>query len=102
MVKAGLSLGCSYFCLLTYHNIKGEPAFLFPGLFQRKLGKSSGKSLNDGGMLEAQELVIGKGVTEKTLRCTVGTIMDLVDQGVNDFFVRRLQLDAFTLQLEHD
>lgn len=39
---------------------------------------------------------------QKTLGCTVGAIMDLVDQRVNDFFVRSLQLDAFTLQLEHD
>jgi hypothetical protein len=39
---------------------------------------------------------------QKTLGCTVEAIMQVIDQRVHDFFVQSLQLDAFTLQLEHD
>ena len=38
---------------------------------------------------------------QKTLGCTVEGIMQIIDQRVEDFFVQSLQLDAFTLQLEH-
>lgn len=39
---------------------------------------------------------------QETLSCTVESILHVIDQRVQDFFVRSLQLDAFTLQLEHD
>jgi hypothetical protein len=39
---------------------------------------------------------------QKTLGCTVEAIMQVIDQRVHDFFVQSLQLDVFTLQLEHD
>jgi len=39
---------------------------------------------------------------QKTQGLTVETIMQDIDQKVEDFFVQSLQLDAFTLQLEHD
>jgi hypothetical protein len=39
---------------------------------------------------------------QKTLGCTVDEIMRVIDQRVHDFFVRSLQLDAFTLQMEYD
>jgi hypothetical protein len=39
---------------------------------------------------------------QKSLGCTVDEIMQFIDKRVHDFFVQSLQLDAFTLQLEHD
>ena len=39
---------------------------------------------------------------QKQLGCEVGTIMQVIDQRVKEFFVQSLQLDAFTLQLEYD
>jgi hypothetical protein len=38
---------------------------------------------------------------QKALGCTVDAIMQIIDQRVHDFFVQSLQLDVFTLQLEH-
>jgi hypothetical protein len=39
---------------------------------------------------------------QKTLGCAAETIMQVIDQRGHDFFVQSLQLDVFTLQLEHD
>lgn len=38
----------------------------------------------------------------KKLGCPVKNIMQLIDDRINDFFIQSLQLDAFTLQLEHE
>jgi hypothetical protein len=38
---------------------------------------------------------------QKKLGCSVGAIMEVIDNRVNEFFVKSLQLDAFTLQLEY-
>ena len=38
---------------------------------------------------------------QETLGCSVGTVLLAIDQRVQEFFVRSLQLDAFTLRLEH-
>lgn len=39
---------------------------------------------------------------QKKLGCPVESIMQVVDERVNDFFTQSLQLDAFTLQLEYE
>lgn len=39
---------------------------------------------------------------QESLRCSVDTVMQTIDERVNEFFVRSLQLDAFTMQLEYD
>lgn len=39
---------------------------------------------------------------QKKLGCEVGTVMQTIDQRVQEFFVQSLQLDVFTLQLEYD
>jgi hypothetical protein len=38
----------------------------------------------------------------KSLWCSEETIMEMIDERVNTFFVRSLQLDAVTLQLEYE
>ena len=38
----------------------------------------------------------------KTLGCSKETIMEMIDERVNTFFVRSLQLDAITLRLEYE
>ncbi len=38
----------------------------------------------------------------KELGCSAATVMELIDQRINDFFVQSLQLDAFTLRLEYE
>ncbi len=38
----------------------------------------------------------------KTLGCSVDTIMLAIDNRVHEFFIQSLQLDTFTMQLEHD
>jgi hypothetical protein len=38
----------------------------------------------------------------KKLGCSKETIMEMIDERVNTFFVRSLQLDAVTLRLEHE
>ena len=37
-----------------------------------------------------------------SLGCSVNTVMQTIDEGVNRFFVRSLQLDVFTMRLEYD
>jgi SRSO17 transposase len=37
-----------------------------------------------------------------TLGCSVDTVMLAIDQRVHEFFIRSLQLDAFTMQLEYE
>jgi hypothetical protein len=37
-----------------------------------------------------------------TLGCSVDTVMLAVDKRIHEFFVRSLQLDTFTMQLEHE
>jgi len=39
---------------------------------------------------------------QATLSCSVDTVMLAIDQRVHEFFIRSLQLDAFTLQLEYE
>jgi SRSO17 transposase len=39
---------------------------------------------------------------QETLGCSVDTVMLVIDKRVNEFFVRSLQLDTFTLRLEHE
>ena len=34
--------------------------------------------------------------------CSVDTVMQTIDERVNEFFIRSLQLDAFTIRLEYD
>ena len=36
-----------------------------------------------------------------TVGCTAQALMQAFDEKVNQFFVKSLQLDAFTMQLEH-
>ena len=38
----------------------------------------------------------------KSLGCSKQTIMEMIDERVNTFFVRSLQLDALTLRLEYE
>jgi len=38
---------------------------------------------------------------QTTLSCSVGTVMLAIDQRVHEFFIRSLQLDTFTMQLEY-
>ena len=38
----------------------------------------------------------------KRLRCLKETIMEIIDERVNTYFVRSLQLDVFTLRLEYE
>ncbi len=40
--------------------------------------------------------------SQETLVCSVDTVMQTIDERVNEFFIRSLQLDAFTLHLEYD
>jgi len=35
------------------------------------------------------------------LGCTVDTVMQAIDKKIQDFFIRSLQLDVFTLRLEY-
>ena len=37
-----------------------------------------------------------------SLGCSANTVMQTIDEGVNHFFVRSLQLDVFTMRLEYD
>ena len=37
-----------------------------------------------------------------TLGCSVGTVMLAIDKRIHEFFVRSLQLDAFTMRLEYE
>jgi hypothetical protein len=39
---------------------------------------------------------------QEQLRCSKETIMEMIDERVNTFFVRSLQLDAVTLRLEYE
>ena len=39
---------------------------------------------------------------EKKLGCSVEAIMQTIDNRIQDFFVQSLQLDTFTMRLEHD
>ena len=39
---------------------------------------------------------------EKKLGCSVEAIMQTIDDRIQDFFVQSLQLDTFTMRLEHD
>lgn len=39
---------------------------------------------------------------KKTLGCTVDTVMLAIDRRIREFFIRSLQLDSFTMQLEYD
>lgn len=39
---------------------------------------------------------------QKKLGCEVGTVMQAIDQRVQEFFIQSLQLDVFTLQMEYD
>ena len=39
---------------------------------------------------------------QATLGCSLDTVMVAIDKRVHDFFVRSLQLDAFTMQLEYE
>lgn len=38
----------------------------------------------------------------KELSCSVKSVMDAIDQRVEEFFIRSLQLDAFTMRLEYE
>ena len=38
----------------------------------------------------------------KTLGCSVNTVMLAIDKRVHEFFIQSLQLDTFTMQLEHE
>ena len=42
------------------------------------------------------------GDLRNVLGCPVDTVMQTIDERVNEFFVRSLQLDAFTLRLEYE
>jgi len=42
------------------------------------------------------------GDLRNVLGCPVDTVMKTIDERVNEFFVRSLQLDAFTLRLEYE
>ena len=48
--------------------------------------------------------IISGALTElqATLCCSVDTVMLAVDKRIHEFFVRSLQLDTFTMQLEHE
>lgn len=39
---------------------------------------------------------------KKELGCSVKSVMDAIDQRVEEFFIRSLQLDAFTMNLEYE
>jgi len=39
---------------------------------------------------------------KKKLGCSVESIMQIIDERINDFFVQSLQLDVFTLRLEYE
>jgi len=62
-------------------------------------------SLNFAGRLwQIFRAIISGTLTElrTTLGCSVNTVMLAVDKRVHEFFVRSLQLDTFTMQLEYD
>ena len=42
------------------------------------------------------------GDLQETLGCSADTVMRTIDKRVNEFFVCSLQLDAFTMRLEHE
>lgn len=39
---------------------------------------------------------------QEVLGCSADTVMQTIDERVNEFFVRSLQLDAFTMRLEYE
>jgi hypothetical protein len=39
---------------------------------------------------------------QATLGCSVDTVMLAIDERVHEFFIRSLQLDAFTMRLEYE
>jgi hypothetical protein len=39
---------------------------------------------------------------QKTLGCSVNTVMLAIDERIHEFFVRSLQLDSFTMQLKYE
>jgi len=39
---------------------------------------------------------------QEILGCSVGAVMQMIDERVNEFFVRSHQLDTFTMRLEHE
>ena len=62
-------------------------------------------SLNFAGRLwQIFRAIISGTLTElrATLGCSVDTVMLAVDKRIHEFFVRSLQLDTFTMQLEHE
>jgi len=57
-----------------------------------------------GGLWQIFQAIVSGSLNDlkSTLNCSVETIMKLIDERVLDFFVRSLQLDVFTMQLEYD
>jgi hypothetical protein len=39
---------------------------------------------------------------QATLGCSVDTVMLAIDERIREFFIRSLQLDAFTMRLEYE
>ena len=39
---------------------------------------------------------------QEKLGCSVSAVMQTIDERINEFFTRSLQLDAFTMRLEYD